>query len=341
MLPNKFLAFGLLCIIPCAAADWTTAQKEWALGTSSVLTRGNNDRDDLLAGADDARGLAGIEHVLGNIWDIHSRQDLGVTMYRLFTDAATKDKIAWNYPRVVSLARWGYAVGYINEAEAWAVIMPTAMKLQHTFSSWQEMGRAYVEARVRFDPELRRKSEWLYRSILMDPSSPWRKYAWDLDLGGDSVATKRAKSAELTVAAHPQGLMCVRVRVPDHIDAGDRAFEPYLKAIAKTVGCEPHVTRTQYDSKDWTLETECNNEDIVHGKQIVARLDIEPIAEQLRNEGVTEMFTYIQHEPSKTFALTPAAQDTWVDQGLQWHVRTLPLNEPVPALILTYGIAPQ
>jgi hypothetical protein len=253
----RVLIFALLGGLPCAG-EWTTAQKEWALGTSAILTKLNGHRYDLLAGTDEPEKLAGIKSILENTWGIHARQDLTETIHDLLEDASTRNKIAWNYPRVVSLARWGHAVGHITEVEAWAVIMPTAQRLQHTFFSWQELGRAYVDARQLFfrdDVGVRRESEWLYRSILLDPASPWRKYAWDLDLGGDLVTASPAKSAELTLAVHPQGLMCVRLRVPDHIDAEDHAYEPYLRAIEKAVGCKPRITAAATIRKTgfWTL----------------------------------------------------------------------------------------
>src|SRR5437868_7643328 len=155
------------------------------------------------------------------------------------------------------------------------------------------MGRAFVDARRLFfhdELRIRRESEWLYRSILLDPASPWRKYGWDLDLGGGLVTSTPAKSAEPTLAVHPQGLLCVRLRVPDHIDAEDHAYEPYLAAIEKTVGCKPRITGSRYDSKDWILDAECMNDKVVQGSKVIARLSIEPIAGRLRNEGVTELF---------------------------------------------------
>jgi hypothetical protein len=81
-----------------------------------------------------------------------------------------------------------------------------------------------------------------------------------------------AKSAELTLAVHPQGLMCVRVRVPDHLDAEDHAYEPYLKPIEKAVGCKPRGTDARYDSKDWILDTECINNNVLQGAQVIATL---------------------------------------------------------------------
>ncbi len=98
---------------------------------------------------------------------------------------------------------------------------------------------------------------------------------------------------------------------------------------------------SSYDSKDWILDTECSNEEVLQGTQVIARLSIEPIAGQLRREGVTEMFTYVQHEPLGTSLLVPAAQDTYVDNELRWYLSTLPLSNPPPDLLLTYGFAPE
>jgi hypothetical protein len=339
----RVLIFASLFGLPCAA-EWTTAQREWALGTSAVLTKVNAQRYDLLVGTDEPVKLVHVKSILENTWGIHSREDLLESIHDLLQDPGTRNGIAWNYPRVVSLARWGYAMGYISEAEAWAVIMPTAQRLQRAFFSWQELGRAYLDARQHFygdELAIRRENEWVYRAILLDPTSPWRKYAWDLDLGGDPVTARPGKSAELTLAVHPQGLMCVRLRIPDHLDAEDHAYEPYLKAIENAVGCKPRIKGSSYDSKDWILDTECSNEEVLQGTQVVARLSIEPIAAQLRREGVTEMFTYVQHEPLGTSLLVPAAQDTYVDNELRWYLSTMPLSNPLPDLMLTYGFVPE
>jgi hypothetical protein len=51
MTPLRVLAAGLVLMLPCAA-EWTQAQKEWALGTAAVLAQVNGDRYDLLGGAD-------------------------------------------------------------------------------------------------------------------------------------------------------------------------------------------------------------------------------------------------------------------------------------------------
>ena len=327
------------CGITCLA-QWTPAQKEWALGTSAVLTKVNDERYDLLAGADDPQKIAYISDLLVNTWGIHSRDELTRQIVDLAWDNKSTEAIAWNYPRAVMLARWGHAVGYLNADEAWTVIMPAAQAIQRAFPSWQEMGRAYIRAREAFWGEgvaLHRRNEYVYRTILMDPASPWRKYPWNFDLGNEHIRSIPAKSAELILAVHSQGLMCVRLRIPDHLDSRSLAYEPYLQAIEKTVGCKPRVKSTAYNSKDWTLDTECVNEETLHGTQVVARLRIEAIRQQLLSEGATELFLYVQHDPIGRSKLVPEAQDEYVADEQQWHTSTLALDTPLPDFILTYG----
>lgn len=93
---------------------------------------------------------------------------------------------AWDYSRYVSLARWGYASGYLNEQETWALILQAARHVQEQFSSWAEFAENYY-AGFRFfslrtwleDNGLR----YLYvQQLLHDEDSPWVRLPWDLDL---------------------------------------------------------------------------------------------------------------------------------------------------------------
>ena len=76
-------------------------------------------------------------------------------------------------PRAVLVARWGYAAGYISEAEAWNYIVPLAQRIQRTFSSWQELGDDYLAGRFTWNPNVgdNRRFEWAYRFLLMDPAA--------------------------------------------------------------------------------------------------------------------------------------------------------------------------
>lgn len=83
------------------------------------------------------------------------RDSLSPTGYNYLTYIAAnikkfegKDLILWDWGRLISLARWGYEVGYLNEAEAWNIIMPIAEKMRTRYSSWKEYGQLYALTRA-------------------------------------------------------------------------------------------------------------------------------------------------------------------------------------------------
>src|SRR5579863_4087134 len=211
----------LLLALPCAGA-WTNDQKGWALGTSGILTQMGGWSHEVLfdtepspSGEESARNLL----AYGG-FDIHSKAQLLEAIHSLLADEGDRVRIVWNYSRAVNLARWGYGATMLSEDEAWSIIMPAAQRLQLTVGSWQELGLDYLNARTAWythEDASRRRAENAYRELLTDPGSPWRKYPWNLDLGnGQHVAASAVKTAWVYIAAHPGGLMCVKLGIPDH-----------------------------------------------------------------------------------------------------------------------------
>jgi hypothetical protein len=341
MVPTRILLAAVCLALP-AAAERTQAQKEWALGAGAMLAEMGNARHDLLAGAERVADIAeGRRQALAASWDIKSRQDLLTVIRTLLNDRGNSRKIGWNFPRAINLARWGYAAGYLKEDEAWSVITPAAEHLQKTFSSWQELGQVYLNARAEWYSDRlgdRRQADYAYRTLLADQNSPWRKYPWNLDLGnGYQAPPSIDKTAWLILAAHPGGLICVRLTVPDHRDELE-----YESAIEDTVGCRPYVTGRKRVGSDWVLDTECLQPDTLHGTQTVARFHLESIAELLRREGVTQLFTMFQHQPNGTKSeLFPRAEDGWIQNGWQWYFNVRSLRQELPDTTLSYGVSPE
>jgi hypothetical protein len=347
MLNARVLLTGLLLMGSVMAqkpSSWTTAQKEWALGTIAILSQLNHNRFDLLAGAENPADVAAKDRdFLVRLWQINSREDLLREIKLRLAHSEDSPRIGWNYPLVINLARCGFTVGYLPEDEAWEIIMPAAQVLQQTFGSWQEMGRAYLEARDAWlnsrDIRKRREGEWAYRTVALNPNGPWRKYPWNLDIGGRRKITMTVeKAAWVMINPHPDGLMCVRLGVPDHTDAGDHTDQQYIAAIENTVGCHPRVTGNSYYRQDWTLDAECEVKSAVHGNQLIAKFRMEEIASKLRGEGFTEMFSYLQHEPHGSSELVPGSYDNFVQNGLQWYIDRRSLKMPVEDAELAYGI---
>jgi Protein of unknown function (DUF1266) len=337
----RILPAVLLLALPCAAA-WTRDQKGWALGTSGILTQMGDERHDVLYGNApsaaaelEARGL-----LAQGGWHIQSKAELLDTIHSLLSQEGDRVLIVWNYSRAVNLARWGYGATLLSEDEAWDIIMPAAQRLQLTVGSWQELGLAYLNGRTRWytrEDASRRWAENAYRTLLTRLDSPWRKYAWNLDLGnGQHVAPSSVKTAWIYVAAHPAGLMCVTLGIPDHANE-----ERYETAIAEAVGCRAQIKNERRNGPDLIVDTECVRPGTTQGAQVIADLQLEPIAEQLRHEGVTQLFSYIENMARGDSKLIPAAYDSWVEDGWQYHVGYHSLDRPLPAVTLVYGIPPR
>jgi len=98
-------------------------------------------------------------------------------------DLAIKKLYAWDYMRMVSVARWSYAAGYLSEDEAWQYLLYAGKNLQKLYGSWKELGDNYVLGRTfwladGYHPEYTETIQWLTTSL----SSPWQKIPWNTDL---------------------------------------------------------------------------------------------------------------------------------------------------------------
>ena len=81
---------------------------------------------------------------------------------------------AWDYDRLVNVARWSYSAGYITEEEAWSYIQKAREMAQTEFSSWDE----YLASNV------------YGRSISYDGDPAELKETGDLLLNGDKSIWK-------------------------------------------------------------------------------------------------------------------------------------------------------
>lgn len=118
------------------------------------------------------------------------------TARKYYKQLGQKSIKGWDYTRYICLCRWGYQVGFISEQEAWTMIMPVAKDLQKTFDSWEDLGRNYLIGRSYWSYEEQEK----YGNAMQDAfdrlidmkSSPWNKYAWDMDLDENPVDVKKS-----------------------------------------------------------------------------------------------------------------------------------------------------
>jgi len=140
-----------LTVVAQAAHVQSQAQKEWALGAGALIAQIDGEkRLDLLGGTENTAAVAAARReALVESWRIRSRQDLLDMVATLLQGDSDRMRIGWNYPRAINLARWGFVVGFLQEDDAWSFITLAAERLQKTFSSWQELGQVYLDARAR------------------------------------------------------------------------------------------------------------------------------------------------------------------------------------------------
>lgn len=97
-----------------------------------------------------------------------------------------KSILGWDLSRYLCLCRWGYLCGWLDEEEAWELMIPVARRLQETFDSWEDLGQNYLIGRQYWSLKHTQEDGELYEEafdrLCEMPSSPWNRYPWDLDL---------------------------------------------------------------------------------------------------------------------------------------------------------------
>jgi hypothetical protein len=103
-----------------------------------------------------------------------------------YKELGDKSILGWDYGRDICLCRWAYHAGYISEQEAWKRIMAVANILQDEFDSWEDLGRNYLIGRQFWSYSETKEQghvfEDAYQRLVDMRSSPWNRYAWDMDL---------------------------------------------------------------------------------------------------------------------------------------------------------------
>ncbi len=313
-------------------------QKEWGLAAAGVLEELNHDPYDSIHIAGGTNRTA-VRNLIVGTWGAHSRTELLSVLDSLLDLDKPQDQIGWDYPRAIFLCRWGVDAGYLEEREAWDKIMPAARRLQSIYTTWQKLGEAYLSGRAGWttDKNERIRGEYAYRVLVMNASSPWRTLPWNLDLGGGQrVAESTDRTAEIYVQPHSWGLMCVRLRVPNH-----PADPEIVAGIDQMLGCATHPTSETMEGSDWVLNAECFMSGMHQSSQIVTHFRLEPLAASLREAGFTQLFSYVQHTAGGESHIQPPSRATWLNEGFYEHVDMRWLRRTLPKVTLTYGPPPR
>ncbi|MEA5115406.1 MAG: DUF1266 domain-containing protein [Geobacteraceae bacterium] len=114
-----------------------------------------------------------------------------------------KSILAWDYCRLVSVARFGAAAKFQADDEAWQWIMDAAATLKYAFSSWQEMADNYLVGREFAAIDHGSSEVNISVKKLLDrnnPSSPWNTIPWD------STPKVYGIECDLSTLSHHEGL---------------------------------------------------------------------------------------------------------------------------------------
>ncbi len=135
--------------------------------------------------------------------------------------------------------------------------------------------------------------------------------------------------------------MCVRLTVPGHQPDPDM-----IAGIDAMLSCTTHKTKESTADGDWVLDSECVIGGMRHGRQVVDKFEMEPLALSLRKAGYTQLISFIQHSAGGDSTVQPAARLTWQTNGLffhlnrQWLTRLDSSPRTLHSVILTYGPKP-
>lgn len=86
---------------------------------------------------------------------------------------------AWDFGRVVAVARAAYDCGYIGETEAWALIGEAEARTRRTYKSWKDFAASYLIGRALWagdrGTDVTMAFAEIAETLKTDPASPWLK----------------------------------------------------------------------------------------------------------------------------------------------------------------------
>jgi ankyrin repeat protein len=95
--------------------------------------------------------------------------------------------LAWTLCVYANLVNCGYTLHYLDEKEAWDLLLANARQVQGTFGSWQEMSDNFLDGREISNETRDNQFEACSRLLLNpgEPNSPWNQLPWNTDLSSN------------------------------------------------------------------------------------------------------------------------------------------------------------
>lgn len=98
------------------------------------------------------------------------------------------DFLAWDLVRFIWLCRHGVHLGYLDEAEAPAMLLPVSQRLQQAYEGWEDCADQFLRARGFWtggNPAYNESQAAIRETIRLlreDAYSPWKRMDWHMPL---------------------------------------------------------------------------------------------------------------------------------------------------------------
>lgn len=94
-------------------------------------------------------------------------------------EIGNRSLLAWDYDRLMNVARWSYTLGYITEEEAWKYMLPAGIELQNTYSSWDQLGSQHILGRIWWSQNYNQQEDVFYMNQM---KKTWKTLDWNTKL---------------------------------------------------------------------------------------------------------------------------------------------------------------
>ena len=173
--------------------DWNITGREELLGTIKYL-------EDFGQSAELNYILKIIEETAAadhSIFSLYNRYQIAQREYNYYQFVYSnlvlynqRDLKAWDLGRIISLCRWGYDCGYLEESEAWEKILFYARKIQPLYASWREYGVSYSFGRIFWASGFGQELDYMKSTDtafgqLLDDGGTWSTLPWNVNLGAE------------------------------------------------------------------------------------------------------------------------------------------------------------
>ncbi|RYY18594.1 MAG: DUF1266 domain-containing protein [Cytophagaceae bacterium] len=88
---------------------------------------------------------------------------------------------AWDYARLVNVARWSFDFNYLTWEQAWHYIDQANRLARRDFDSWEAFATSFIAGRIMWNPDSSTHDTIaaIATSLLSSPFSAWRTLAWE------------------------------------------------------------------------------------------------------------------------------------------------------------------